>query len=147
VRREYSELFDKNGNLLKDARSPTLFSVFLDSSKIMAGSEVAFSIEVAVSTAGYEVDGALFLKQHIPGEYLFRDTLALFAKRDGDEWKLRYAWTNENWATGRKDPADLVRIGQKANGIPQKSVSGFIVPLQSGKGFSAELNIALSPWA
>jgi hypothetical protein len=114
----------------------------------MAGSEVAFSIEVAVSNAGYEVDGALFLKQHIPGEYLFRDTLVLFAKRDdAGQWKLRYAWTNENWATGPKDAADLVRVGQKANGIPQKSAAGFAIPLQSAKGFQAQLTIALSPWA
>jgi hypothetical protein len=147
VRREYSELFDKDGNLLGDARSPTLFSVFLDTSKIMAGSEVAFSIEVAVSTAGYEIDGALFLKQHIPGEYLFRDTLVLFAKRDGAGWKLRYVWADEHWATGPKNAAELARIGQKANGIPQKSASGFSVPLQSNKGFRAELTIALSPWA
>lgn len=146
VRREYSELFDANGNLLKDARAPTLFSVFLDTSKIMAGSEVAFSIEVAVSNAGYEIDGALFLKQHIPGEYLFRDTLVLFAKRDGGEWKLRYVWTDEHWATGPKDAAELVRVGQKANGIPQKSASGFSVPLRSDKGFQGELTIALSPW-
>ncbi|GAA5007774.1 hypothetical protein FNZ56_03885 [Pseudoluteimonas lycopersici] len=147
MRREYSELFDKNGNLLKDARSPTLFSVFLDSSKIMAGSEVAFSIELAVSNAGYEIDGALFLKQHIPAEYLFRDTLVLFAKRDDGEWKLRYVWADQNWATGPKDQAALVRIGQKANGIPQKSASGFVVPLQSNKGFQGELTIALSPWS
>ena len=146
MRREYSELFDANGNLLKDARAPTLFSVFLDTSKIMAGSEVAFSIEVAVSNAGYEIDGALFLKQHIPGEYLFRDTLVLFAKRDGGEWKLRYVWTDEHWATGPKDAAELVRVGQKANGIPQKSASGFSVPLRSDKGFQGELTIALSPW-
>ena len=147
VRREYSELFDRDGKLLADARSPTLFSVFLDSSKIMAGSEVAFSIEVAVSNAGYEVDGALFLKQHIPGEYLFRDTLVLFARRDGGDWKLRYVWADDHWATGPKDAAELVRIGQKANGIPQASAAGFAVPLQSDKGFRAQLTIALSPWA
>ena len=121
--------------------------MFLDTSKIMAGSEVAFSIEVAVSNAGYEIDGLLFLKQHIPGEYLFRDTLVLFAKRDdAGEWKLRYVWTNQHWATGPKDEADLVRIGQQANGIPQKSATGFSIPLQSDKGFQGALTIALSPW-
>ena len=148
VRREYAELFDKDGNLLEDARSPTLFSVFLDTSKILAGSEVAFSIEVAVSNAGYEIDGALFLKQHIPGEYLFRDTLVLFAKRDdAGAWKLRYVWTDEHWATGPKDAAELVRIGRNAVGIAQQDPSVFAVPLQSAKGFRAELKISLSPWA
>ena len=47
VRREYAELFDKDGNLNAAARSPVLFSVFLDSSKIETGSEVAFSIDLA----------------------------------------------------------------------------------------------------
>ena len=147
VRREYSELFDGKGNLLKNARSPTLFSVFLDSKKVTVGREIAFSIDVAVSSAGYDIDKVPFFKQHIPGEYLFRDTLVLFAKRDGDEWSLRYTWTNENWATGPKDAAELVEIGQMANGIPQKSATGFTIPLESGKGFAAELNVALSPWA
>ena len=148
VRREYSELFDKDGNLLRNARSPTLFSVFLDTAKIMAGSEVAFSIEVAVSTAGYEIDGALFLKQHIPGEYLFRDTLVLFAKRGDDgEWKLRYVWADEHWATGPKNGAELARIGGKAIGIAQREPSVFAVPLESAKGFRAELKISLAPWA
>ncbi|MBS0215560.1 MAG: hypothetical protein JSR50_07350 [Proteobacteria bacterium] len=148
VRREYSELFAADGSLIKDARSPTLFSVFLDTSKITAGSEVAFSIDLAVSNAGYEVDGALFLKQHIPGEYLFRDTLVLFAKRDdAGSWKLRYVWTGQNWATGTKTPADLVQLGQQAIGITQQDPSVFSIPVKSNKGFGAMLNISLSPWA
>ena len=116
-------MFDANGNLLKDARAPTLFSVFLDTSKILAGSEVAFSIEVAVSNAGYEIDGALFLKQHIPAEYLFRDTLVLFAKREDGEWKLRYVWADQQWATGPKTDADVLALGRKAIGIAQQAPS------------------------
>ena len=147
VRREYSQLFDADGNLAKNAQSPILFSVFLDTSKIMAGSEVAFSIEIAVSNAGYEIDGALFLKQHIPGEYLFRDTLVLFAKRDdAGEWKLRYVWTGQNWATGPKATADLQQLSQKSIGIAQQDPTVFTVPVQSDKGFRADLNIALAKW-
>jgi len=147
VRREYSELFAADGSLVRNARSPTLFSVFLDSSKILAGSEVAFSIELAVSNAGYEIDGALFLKQHIPGEHLFRDTLVLFAKRDdAGAWKLRYVWADEHWATGPKNAAELARIGQKSIGIAQQDPSVFVVPVESSKGFRAELNVSLAPW-
>lgn len=148
VRREHAELFDANGKLLADARSPTLFSVFLDTSKITAGSEVSFSIELAVSNAGYEVDGALFLKQHIPGEYLFRNTLVLFAKPgDVGAWMLRYVWADEHWATGPKNAAELARIGQQATDIAEQSSSAFAVPVESDKGFRAELNITLAPWA
>lgn len=147
VRREYTELFDKDGTLARNARSPTLFSVFLDTSRITTGSEVSFSIELAVSTAGYEVDGALFLKQHIPGEYLFRNTLALFARRgeDGD-WALRYVWADEHWATGRKQAADMARLGREAVGIAQQSPSAYAVPVESDKGFRGTLTISLSPW-
>lgn len=147
VRRRYSELFDRDGNLIRNARAPTLFTVFLDTSKITAGSEVAFSIELAISSAGYEVDGVLFLKQHIPGEYLFRNTLVLFARRDdAGGWKLRHVWADDRWATGPKSEADVIALGKKAVGIRQQSPSAFAVPLESAKGFRAELCIALSAW-
>lgn len=147
VRREYAELFDQDGNLIRDARAPVLFSVYLDSSKITAGSEVSFSIDLAVSTAGYEVDGALFLKQHIPGEFLFRDTLVLFAKRNDDgTWALRYVWADEHWATGPKNAAEVARMGKKAVGVAQTAPTLFAVPVASSKGFQAQLSIALSPW-
>lgn len=147
VRREYSELFGADGTLLADARSPVLFSVFLDSSRITAGSEVAFSIDLAVSTAGYQIDGALFLKQHIPGEYLFRDTLVLFAKPDAGRWSLRYVWADEQWATGSKNAAELARLGGRARASGQAAPSVFTVPVASDKGFGASLAITLAPWA
>lgn len=146
IRREYSELFGTHGELRDNARSPILFSVFLDSSKIEIGSEVAFSINIAVSNAGYEIDGALLLKSHIPGEYLFRNTLVLFAKRDETgEWNLRYVWADEHWATGSKSNAELNRdrgttFGYKSNAAP------FSIPIESPKGFSAKLLIAVSTW-
>ena len=147
VRRDYAELFDKDGNLGAAARSPVLFSVFLDSSKIETGKEVAFSIDLAVSNAGYEVDGALFLKSHIPGEYLFRNTLVLFAKRDETkQWKLRYVWADDRWASGSKSEAELVRLGGGAVGIEQDASSVFSIPIASTKGFQANLAISLSVW-
>ena len=145
VRREYSDIFDTDGNVRRDARAPVLFSVFLDSRRILAGSEIAFSIELAVCNAGYEVDGALFLKHHIPGEYLFRDTLVVFAKPgDGGQWRLRYAWANEQWSGGPKTQAEL--DGVTVGGIGQHPSNVFTVPLASPKGFAAELKIALSGW-
>jgi hypothetical protein len=142
VRRQYAELFDANGDLMPDARSPTLFSVFLDSSKIQAGSEVAFSIDLAVLNAGYEIDGVLFLKQHIPGEYLFRDTLVLFAKADGQGgWALRYVLTGDHWATDKKSGTAVASVGNAS------ASTTFAIPLASTKGFQAELSITLAAWA
>ena len=146
VRREYDDIFDADGNVRRDARAPVLFSVFLDSRRITAGSEVAFSIELAVCNAGYEVDGALFLKNHIPGEYLFRNTLVLFARPDGDRWRLRYVWADDHWAGGPKTQAELDEASTRAIGIAQQAPDVFTVPVASAKGFAAELKIALSQW-
>lgn len=147
IRREYSELFDKDGDLGSNARSPTLFSVFLDSTKIKMGDEVAFSIDMAVSNAGYEVDGKLFLKSHIPGEFLFRDTLALFAKRDkAGNWSLRYVWADEHWATGAKTNAELREVSKVAVAALQHAGSIFAIPMDSPKGFQAELLISVDSW-
>ena len=147
VRRQYGELFDAAGNLMPDARSPTLFSVFLDSSKILAGSEVAFSIDLAVLNAGYEIDGVLFLKQHIPGEYLFRDTVVLFAKReDNGQWALRYVLTGDHWATDKKSATALASLGSHAASVNMASATQFSIPLASTKGFQAELVVSLAAW-
>lgn len=147
VRREYRELFDASGRLLDDARSPMLFSVFLDSSKITSGQEVAFSVELAIYNAGYEIDGVLFLKQHIPGEYLFRDTLVLFARRrEGGGWQLRYVWSDERWARSRPSDSDIAAEAEHAGSSPHDTTMQFSIPLQSAKGFRATLQIALASW-
>ena len=110
---------------------PTLFSVFLDSSKIMAGSEVAFSLDIAVSTAGYEIDGALFLKQHIPGEYLFRDTLTIKTTPTADGWTVRCQRTDERWSEG-------------AGTLAEWDGTHYWIALSSLKGFKARLRLELS---
>lgn len=148
IRREYTEMFDANGAVRPDARSPVLFSVFLDSRKITAGSEIAFSIALSISNAGYDVDGLLFLKNHIPGEYLFRNTLVLFAKPGADgSWRLRYVWSDDNWAGGPKNEAELAVVGAKAIGINQQEPNVFSIPVRSSKGLDADLKISLAAWA
>ncbi len=147
MRRSYEEMFNADGSVRRSASPPVLFSVFLDSSKIMAGSEIAFSIDLAVCNAGYEVDGALFLKNHIPGEYLFRNTLVLFAKPDGaGGWRLRYVWADDQWAGGAKNEAELDAARRKAIGINQQAPNVFDIPLRSAKGFEANMKLALSTW-
>ncbi|MGH8054877.1 MAG: esterase/lipase family protein [Stenotrophomonas sp.] len=148
IRREYKEMFNADGSIRPEARAPVLFSVFLDSRRIMAGSEIAFSINLAVTNAGYQVDGALFLKNHIPGEHLFRNTLVLFARPAEDgSWRLRYVWADDQWAGGPKNEAELDVARRAAIGIIQQAPNVFTVPLRSGKGFEAALKLSLSDWA
>ena len=71
----------------------------------------------------------------------------LFAKQDeAGDWKLRYVWADDRWATGPKSEADVVELGKQAIGIQQQSPSAFAIPLESSKGFRASLCIALSAW-
>ncbi|KRG41709.1 hypothetical protein ARC78_10825 [Stenotrophomonas pictorum JCM 9942] len=147
IRRGYEELFNADGSLRDDARAPVLFSVFLDSGKILAGSEIAFSVDLAVCNAGYQIDGALLLKHHIPAEYLFRNTLVLFAKPGSDgHWQLRYVWSDEHWAGGSKTAATPVADGTRIIGIRQHGAEVFAIPVRSDKGFAAELKISLAAW-
>ena len=72
-----------------------------DGAKIWPAAEVAFSIRDRGVNAGYEIDGALFLKQHIPGEYLFRDTPgAVRQARRCRRLELRPSGADGHWATG-----------------------------------------------
>jgi hypothetical protein len=154
VMRNYRDLFDETGAATDDPRSPVLFSVFLDGTKsTTANGDIAFSIDLAVASSGYEIAGRLF-SSHIPGEYLFRNTLALFARRsvkDGT-WSLRYVWTDDKWASGPTKAADDATA--TADDDPDEGATtatidaqGFSIPLKSAKGFVGTLHVAVSNWS
>lgn len=129
VLRGYDELMRPQAAGRAEPRSPVLFSAFLDTRRITAGASVVFTVDLAVSTTGYTIDGVLW-DQHVDGEYLYRDTLTLRATpRDGG-WVLRYASTDEGWSEAR---------GRSA--APDDG--GFAVPLSSRKGFRATLHLAI----
>ena len=142
LRRNYSELFKPDGTPVADARSPILFSVFLDTKKILSGSELVFSIDLAISTSGYEIDDGLIFKSHISGEYLFRDTLVLFAKPDDSgHWALRFVWSDTHWASGVKQDAQPAPDVKGSDGAGR-----FVIPVESDKGFKASLCIDVAAW-
>jgi len=111
-------------------RPPMLFSAFLDSHRVTTGKSIVFGIELAVSTTGYTIDGFLFLDRHVEGEYLFRDTVTVSAARRKDAWAVRYNMTDERWSEG---------IGTAADSDPE----GFVIPLESAKGFKARLRLRI----
>lgn len=148
VRREYEELFKPDGSPMASARSPVLFSVFLDKGQILVGKqELAFSIDLAVATSGYEIDDALVFKTHIPGEYLFRNTLVLYAKADETgTWSLRYVWSDDAWASGPKETATKSDTDSDRVAALHPDADTFKIPIESPKGFKAVLNISVSNW-
>jgi hypothetical protein len=128
ILRRYDELLGPNGTQLENPRSPMLFTTFLDTAKITAGHTLVFSVELAVSTTGYVVDGARVTRQHIPGEYLFRDTVTIRATRAEDGWKFRYVLADEHWGESRGTEAE--RDGED-----------WLIPLSSSKGFEGRLRL------
>lgn len=137
VLRRFDELFEMRRGVAPDAsagfedqfkvranaRSPRLFSAFLDTRKIARGRTMVFTVELSVSTSGYSVAGRLW-NQHVEGEYLFRDTLTLRIT----DTAVRYVFTDEMWS--------------EHNGrLAERDKEDFIVPLSSKKGFSGRLRL------
>ena len=128
IMRSYDELLHPGTAGLAAPRSPVLFSVFLDTSKITVGKTVVFSLELAVSTTGYTIDRQLWLDQHVEGEYLFRDTLTLRLTPTKDGWNVRYLRTDEHWSEGTGQLADW-------------DGTHYWIALASQKGFKARLRL------
>ena len=132
VLRKFDEMMKPRQAGLDSARSPMLFSTFLDSSKITVerGRTMVMTVELAVSATDYFIDGALWAEHRVEGEYLYRDTLTLKMTPAGDGWNLRYVTTDEQWSE---------RGGSKA----EQDGDNYLIPLSSKKGFSAQLKLSL----
>jgi hypothetical protein len=100
VFRKYGELFPERATEGIDhpnRHNPVLFNVHLDdgSKVISRRASLGFSIDLGVLVPDYQVDGMLWLNNHYPGGYIFRDKLNLEAtppKTDKDSWQLRYGF-------------------------------------------------------
>ena len=130
VLRGFDELLRLEKAEISSQRSPVLFSTFLDTNLITTGQTLVFSIELAVSTTGYTIDGLLWLDKHIEGEYLFRDTLTIRATPQKLGWSVRYIRTDDSWSEG---------TGKAAETVDQD----FIIPLSSKKGFKGNLRLSV----
>ena len=95
-----------------------------------------FTVQLAVSTSSYEVGDTLLTKSHIPGEYLFRNTIQLSAIPPDDpkaQWKVRFVLTDTQWSGTSMQDADF------KDGC-------YDIPLENDKGFKARLRLAPRPW-
>jgi hypothetical protein len=130
VLRGFDELLNLDRAGRETPRSPVLFSTFLDSRKVTVGRTVVFSLELAVSTTGYTIDNQLWLDQHLPGEYLFRDTLVVKVTPSRNSWTVRCLGADEAWGESAGTP------------VPEDE-QGYLIPLSSGKGFKACLRLQI----
>lgn len=134
VLRQYDELMLPEKAGLDAPRWPHLFSCFLDTARITRGKTVVFSLDLAVSATEYEIDGNLFTRRRIPGEFLYRDTLCIRATRNDQGWRIRYNRMDEHWAE---------KLGIDA----EQDAQGVWIPLSSKKGFRGKLRLDISAWA
>ncbi|MDT8398454.1 MAG: hypothetical protein RQ899_07560 [Pseudomonadales bacterium] len=129
--RTFDELFDENGQH-PEARSPQLFSVFLDSKKIEHGKTLVFTLVLAVRTTDYLVGKGPF-QQRIPGEVLLDTRVTLRATMADQHWRLRYVMASEDWS--ENEGREMAYVD-----------GGAIMDLSSKKGCRARLHLKVSPW-
>lgn len=133
ILRSYDQMLKLENTELSNPRWPVLFSVFLDTKRISVGRSILFTAELAVSTTGYTVDQKFWIDRHIPGEYLFRDTLSIRATPGADGWTLNYTCTDQGWGESQ---------GKKV--VPDAQGT-FSIPLASKKGFKGKLLLQVGP--
>lgn len=144
--RSYSELFPKGPDrkrFFDRTRSPRLFSAFLDPARSVArAGSVSLAFDVGVLVPDYEVDGALFVKRHYEGGYIYREQILVEAvpdKREPLGWRVRYGF--QQLQPGVADmPAGLRRLtgGGLAFDIG--------IAQQRRPGLTATLTVEVRPW-
>lgn len=130
VLRGFDEMLNLDKAGLDSPRSPVLFSIFLDTSKITIGRTVVFSVDLAVSTTGYVINNKLWLDHHVAGEYLFRETLTIKSTPTETGWNVRYLNTDERWS-------------EKMGKLAEQEGDDFMIELSSQKGFKARLRLTV----
>lgn len=135
ILRTFDEMLKPDSAGRNEPRSPYLFSVFLDTKRIESGNTLVFSLDLAISTTGYEVDKRFLGSSQIPGEYLFRNNLVLRATpgKTAADWVITYVWSDDKWASAR---------GQRAT----FEDGAFRIPVKSSKGLDAVLRLTPSRW-
>jgi PGAP1-like protein len=146
VFRKYGELFPERATEGIDhpnRRNPVLFNVHLDDGlKVNSRrASMGFSIDLGVLVPDYQVDGMLWLNNHYPGGYIFRDKLNLEAtppKTDKDSWQLRYGF----------DSRTPNRATTLADGTATDDKLEFRIPIvqKNRPGIDATLLLSASVW-
>lgn len=134
VFRSYDELFHPERAGLSAPRYPVLGSIFLDSTKITSGRTMVFTVDIAVRSTDFWVDGVLSTKKRIPDENLYRDKIVMHVTLNDEGWTIRYVESDDHWGENRG--AELERDN---NGMPY-------IPLSNRKGFRAGLYFEFSEW-
>jgi hypothetical protein len=93
--RTHSEIHDPE---TQDRRRVYLSSAFLAKwAKVdLSNGSLAYSLMLGVRVPDYEVGGRLWFKEHYEGAYLYRDTLIVELRPNGDLWDVYYGWQSQS---------------------------------------------------
>ncbi len=144
--RSYAELFPKGSDAKPSfdrTRSPRLFSAFLDPARSVASSgSVSLAFDVGVLVPDYEVDGALFLKRHFEGGYIYREQILVEAvpdKRAPLGWRVCYGF--QQISPGVADTPAALRT------LPGGGIAFDLgIAQQRRPGLTGTLTIEVRPW-
>jgi hypothetical protein len=148
--RSYGELFpgeDGTKRAPDRAKSPHLFSLFLDPSKsVKASRSVSFAFDIKVLVPDYVVDGLLFLKRHYEGGFIFRDLILVEAFPDATApagWRIKYGYQDIN--PGK--PGVDAETRPLTTGKPNAGIA-FDIPIEqkARPGLRGTLRIEVRPW-
>lgn len=145
--RSYDDLFpgdDKTERPPNRAKSPHLFSVFLDPSKsVKASGSVSFAFDIKVLVPDYEVDGVLFMKRHYEGGYIMREFILVEAFPDQvalGGWRIKYGHQEDN--PGKPGIDAIVRELDDEAGV----AFDIDIAQRARPGVKATLRIEARPW-
>jgi hypothetical protein len=150
--RTYEELFPgKEGTKRAPdrAKSPHLFSVFLDPSKSVkwkSSKSVSFAFDIKVLVPDYEVDGVLFIKRHYEGGFIFRELILVEAFPDETVpggWRIKYGYQDINPGKPGVDAESRPLFSGDAN-----AGFAFDIPIEqkARPGLRGTLRFEARPW-
>lgn len=150
--RTYDDLFPRTAGgqrSTEGARSPHLFSVFLDPKKStqrapgQSEGSVSFALDLTVQVPDYTVDGLLFTKHHYEGGYIYREQIILEAFQDATQptgWLVKSGFQSQ---TPNKAPTP-----QQVRLLPDGTGVDFAIPVvqPSKPGIEAKLRVEARNW-
>jgi len=149
--RTYDELFPGKARTVRPpdrSQSPRLFSLFLDPNKSVKQSKsVSFAFDLKVLVPDYMVDGALFLKRHYEGGFIYRELILVEAFHDATApagWRFKYGYQDMNPGKPGKD----AEVRELVAGKPELGIA-FDIPIEqkARPGLRGTLRMEARPWS
>jgi len=141
VFRTFDEMLEPEKVGRTTPRHPRLFSTFLSTARRTRRGPLVFAVDLAVTVPEYEIDGVLFLDDHVEGSCLYRDTITIAAtppSSPGEPWRVRYGFD-------RRTPGRATRTAAVETGADGAVVR---IPVRSNSrpGMRADLVLTARPW-